>query len=1753
MKNIFKRLAMGIMCTIVSISAILPIQVAAALATGDDAQIIENNPSNTPSANSSTDKILYEVEEKRDEFSKTYLLADGSYYTCISPVALHTYDNGNWINNDETLNSPVVTKEDVETNVSAFNLDMQQNIANTRMRTSNSELNLNITYIGGASSSNDSYLLPYDGALAIKPASIDKLSMYNKVLLSASLHISIESNSNNDYATLTLKELDEPVTSSTSFNSVLSKKDIYCKNYESEKTEYTFDITDIYSKWERSRLDNNGIAFICDNIDPAEPMKITALPIMSIVYKAVNDNDASFTYHTLDLGRAGILSINDVTNAFKLEQTIAGLDCSLLPVTLTKTIDSSKFTLASYANASSEWNYNYSLSIANTYATLRLPQGTMLNFEQPNNAITSNGYQSWVQITNQDYVDNAVLYVSETTLITGNVNNCYVDINGIEYWFNSLGKIKYIEKGNKRLNVSYEYIDALEQVVITKLTDAVGNQYCISYSTYSVNNNSYVYANKVEVKDADNNAIMYGDTPLVINISNTIEDSMIQSMFSYPIDNNQSVTVGYGYDFNGKLLGIQSADGTITELHYKNADNTYLTGYTQRKNNEVINEFTISSTNTYERIFDGKFTQQETQRYDTNFNLVTYYYGNNAIGLTYNDGVVNSYAINQFDSEGNSIFNESENKLINGDFSNGNSIYPWTRLSYVTPKVENGKVIITNDNIGTKVGIKQSVQSNNLSVDKTYVFSADATITTCVPSDDGYFVAKIELQSENGETLDVFELPFDTTLINKNQTRMCTFKIDVPFKAQVNIYAVNNAGTILVDNVRLYEATPEDGSYDIPTVLTDDRIISTHTEDGMIKSEMITDSSTYMLQEYEYSGDDSKLISTVDFNGLPTYFDYSGRTGRLSQKGYSLNGDYIADPICYDYSGDLLSEVSQIVNTVTNIQQEHLLRYAYDNADRITSVTNNGYSYLFEYDNLGNITTIDKKSTEANATSNNLVNYTYTNNNVDSIVYSNGYKIEYTRDTETDKITQITCLKQDSSNEYIVIGSYSYEYANGSISKTIIENIDLDYDIEIAYTSTGIETYHIVDGVSILVYSKSKSASNTVENYLCSDGENSTYETFTQTIVTETENGNNTEYYSAFSGSKLSALNPTSTRLQYSGSNNIIKDYYGRTSSKYFTLESDLIDPSTNDSEQYDELSLTYNYQYLSGEDFEEIYPNNTTSGTRTSNLIDSMTSIVYSESTVGTQTTTENLEIGFKYVYDDNGNIRFQYLCPADDLYYIENLYQYDEANQIEASISEDGIVFYVYDDNGNIIEKQIGGENSTTGGNFDDIAEIAADSWDKIVWDNYLNITLTPLKPEKKILYTYDNLGRLSNYKEQSFTYTADGNVATQSTIVDIPITYDDYGNPLKYIGENTLEGTITADLSWNGALLQSAIIYKNSNIHQKLTFGYDENGYRINKTIYDYNSSSSTYSIDQQIGYVWDNGTLKGMNLMLVDNASSTYTYTNILYDNTGVPYGITTPIGFTYYFLRDAMDNIRGLVSPYGEVINLMSYDAFGNLSMEINGGSLGSAIINTLATLYNPCSYKGYLYDHELGMYFTQNKCYSPKFGRYLNETSLDALTDTKASPLDINLNLICNNNPVNNSETSAEWNKDKFVFTSDNTYGIQVEMSKAFLSRPFCSLYASKIIRDSGSWDYLHGRSLNNMGIERIASNLFARCVGNYAESAINRVNATWGDGWIVSNRNSNIILITESDPNADKYLKIWSAAPSIKNFAVSNGIYIIL
>ena len=64
---------------------------------------------------------------------------------------------------------------------------------------------------------------------------------------------------------------------------------------------------------------------------------------------------------------------------------------------------------------------------------------------------------------------------------------------------------------------------------------------------------------------------------------------------------------------------------------------------------------------------------------------------------------------------------------------------------------------------------------------------------------------------------------------------------------------------------------------------------------------------------------------------------------------------------------------------------------------------------------------------------------------------------------------------------------------------------------------------------------------------------------------------------------------------------------------------------------------------------------------------------------------------------------------------------------------------------------------------------------------------------------------------------------------------------------------------------------------------------------------------------------------------------------------------------------------------------MFYDSFGNKSF-YNAPRYDKSAYYTfmLTALFNPCTYKDYLYDYESGMYFAQNKYYSPLWGKTIS-------------------------------------------------------------------------------------------------------------------------------------------------------------------------
>ena len=104
---------------------------------------------------------------------------------------------------------------------------------------------------------------------------------------------------------------------------------------------------------------------------------------------------------------------------------------------------------------------------------------------------------------------------------------------------------------------------------------------------------------------------------------------------------------------------------------------------------------------------------------------------------------------------------------------------------------------------------------------------------------------------------------------------------------------------------------------------------------------------------------------------------------------------------------------------------------------------------------------------------------------------------------------------------------------------------------------------------------------------------------------------------------------------------------------------------------------------------------------------------------------------------------------------------------------------------------------------------------------------------------------------------------------------------------------------------------------------------------------------------------------------------------------------------YYYIRDALGNILGIISQNGQIVVQYSYTSYGVCSISGNT-SLGDE---------NPFRYKGYYYDVETGLYWLYSRYYDPEIGRFISPDSVDYLDPTSINGL--NLYAYSNNDPVN--------------------------------------------------------------------------------------------------------------------------------------------
>ncbi len=114
--------------------------------------------------------------------------------------------------------------------------------------------------------------------------------------------------------------------------------------------------------------------------------------------------------------------------------------------------------------------------------------------------------------------------------------------------------------------------------------------------------------------------------------------------------------------------------------------------------------------------------------------------------------------------------------------------------------------------------------------------------------------------------------------------------------------------------------------------------------------------------------------------------------------------------------------------------------------------------------------------------------------------------------------------------------------------------------------------------------------------------------------------------------------------------------------------------------------------------------------------------------------------------------------------------------------------------------------------------------------------------------------------------------------------------------------------------------------------------------------------------------------------------------------------------TYYYLRNAWNDVIKLIDKTGATVVEYRYDSWGKLLS--TSGSLASTLGKN-----NPFRYRGYVFDEETGFYYLQSRYYNPEVGRFI---SSDVLLSTGQGVLGHNAYAYCGNNPASRIDTEGD-------------------------------------------------------------------------------------------------------------------------------------
>lgn len=381
-------------------------------------------------------------------------------------------------------------------------------------------------------------------------------------------------------------------------------------------------------------------------------------------------------------------------------------------------------------------------------------------------------------------------------------------------------------------------------------------------------------------------------------------------------------------------------------------------------------------------------------------------------------------------------------------------------------------------------------------------------------------------------------------------------------------------------------------------------------------------------------------------------------------------------------------------------------------------------------------------------------------------------------------------------------------------------------------------------------------------------------------------------------------------------------------------------------------------------------------------------------------RTATETLTAGDKTLgttsrtYDEQGRVTAETITYGENQLYLS--YQYDDQGRLTyyrqgRAADKDNhaqISRYQYDSKGQLVRENIFFDNKSAGFTR------------TYTYDKRGNITSA-----KTYAYTEGELTDQTPTKSYTCTYKSGDDVwedeLVNATAIDenSSLLYDANGNPVKYL---------ELDVQWKSGRQLSKIagLDDDGNEEAYAAFTYDENGIRTSERSIE---DSLTFDFTAEDGAITGRQSADGKNYRFI-------------YDESSKPTAFLMN-GALYHYITNQMGDVVGVTDAEGNLALEYFYDAWGdNFTRAIDQcdfdgeeGGLGAYKLSNA----NPLTYRGYYFDHAIGMYYLQSRYMNPVVNRFFNADDPDIAKQSKDVLVGMNLFAYCNNDPVNNVDITG--------------------------------------------------------------------------------------------------------------------------------------